>query len=369
MMPPRSRDIRRSKRHRSAVSHTIASPARRRRSARGVAAIHSLAERIVKNEKIVIVSGAGLSVASGVRPFRSNTGCQKTAVPSKYGVPPTKGLWNDVIWTTATREAFRKDACRWYNEFWLPHFGGGETYQRNSGHMALQELQKRYSNIYQITQNIDGLQHPSERLIEAHGRLGLYKCLPNDDSDMDSESEDDDDRQVHLGHRRKSRVIRDSLQAPTACPYQYLQSLTPCQLEPDDARMVLEERSHQSNPLAMAPTCPTCGSLVMPQALLFDEEYHSHAFYNFELAEDWLSECQAIVFVGTSFAVRLTSVVLEHAREHSIPVYNFNLHDLLLSTARLNVSNIVGPAVETLPRLVEICLEVEKEQKLRCKTK
>ena len=261
---------------------------------------------------------------------------------------------------TATRKAFRKDASRWYNEFWLPHFGGGQTYHPNPGHTALQELQGRYSNIYQITQNIDGLQQPSDRLIEAHGRLGLYKCLPDADSDTDSESDDDDDRQVSLGHRRKSRVVRKKLEAPTACPYQYLQSLTPCQLEPDDARMVLEDRINACKSLPMAPNCPVCGSLVMPQALLFDEGYHSHAFYNFERAEDWLSECQAIVFVGTSFAVRLTDVVLEHARNHSIPVYNFNLHDLLASTARLNASNIVGPAVETLPKLVEACRELEK---------
>jgi hypothetical protein len=62
-----------------------------------------------------------------------------------------------------------------------------------------------------------------------------------------------------------------------------------------------------------------------------------------------------LVFLGTSFAVRLTSVALEHAREHALPVYNFNLEDLLPSTVRLSASNIVGPANETLPALVEAC--------------
>lgn len=41
-------------------------------------------------------------------------------------------------------------------------------------------------------------------------------------------------------------------------------------------------------------------------SLLFDEDYDSHSFYNFERVEEWLKEADAVVFVGTSFAVTLT---------------------------------------------------------------
>jgi NAD-dependent SIR2 family protein deacetylase len=101
----------------------------------------------------------------------------------------------------------------------------------------------------------------------------------------------------------------------------------------------------------------------MPQALLFDEGYHSHTYYRFQETEEWLNKAECIVFVGTSFAVHLTSVALDHAREQSLPVFNFNLADLLQSTVRLNVSNITGPAVETLPALAEACRRLQQDEK------
>jgi hypothetical protein len=69
--------------------------------------------------------------------------------------------------------------------------------------------------------------------------------------------------------------------------------------------------------------------------------------------EDWLSAADVLVFVGTSFAVTLPLVALDHARDLSLPVYNFNLSDMLESTARLNAENIMGPSQETLPKLWE----------------
>ena len=68
--------------------------------------------------------------------------------------------------------------------------------------------------------------------------------------------------------------------------------------------------------------------------------------------EEILSQCAVLVFVGTSFAVTITDVALEHARDRSIPVYNFNTTDILEASARLNVENIVGKADSTLPRLL-----------------
>ena len=73
-------------------------------------------------------------------------------------------------------------------------------------------------------------------------------------------------------------------------------------------------------PLQMAPRCPHCDKILAPQALLFDENYHSHDFYEFQKMEEWLAEAEVIVFVGTSFAVRLPEVTLEHARAMKIPV-------------------------------------------------
>jgi hypothetical protein len=41
--------------------------------------------------------------------------------------------------------------------------------------------------------------------VEAHGRLGWYKCIPDNDSDSDSDSDEDSSlhRTVKLGNRRR----------------------------------------------------------------------------------------------------------------------------------------------------------------------
>jgi NAD-dependent SIR2 family protein deacetylase len=282
-----------------------------------------------------------------------------------------------VIWTTATRAAFRKDPAHWYATFWNVYFDNDASdkkktkYQPNNGHLALDRLLDEYENVRQITQNIDGLQKAASRhrddandnndrrFVEAHGRLGYYKCCPDfdssddDDDDIDDEEENSEDnksntntgerrrlrlrRPAHLGHRRKARIAQKTRQL--RCPYQYDKTIAKSQLANVDN-----------------PKCPHCGNPAMPQALLFDEGYHSHSYYQFERMEDWLANADVLVFIGTSFAaVRLTQVALDVAKQKQLPVYNINLYDTLDPTPRLSVANIVGSAETQLPLLLSLC--------------
>lgn len=349
----RARAIEEERRHSSSSTTTSSdsssNSSKRRRSSRGKSCIHDLAKEIVLHGKrTLFITGAGLSVASGVRPFRGSS-----------------GVWTQVIWNTATREAFRKNPLEWYNSFWLPYLTLPENPRPNAGHLALQQIVQEFGGCNIITQNVDGLHRaPMAKLIEAHGRLGLYKCLPadEDDTDTDSDTDDDDDRDVHLGHRRKSRTSRPP------CVYQKAQSLTVHHLEPSSVRVPLSSTTNGNKCstkssfrlLKEAPRCPGCGNSVAPQALLFDEGYHSHDFYQFQKMEHWIAEAEIIVFVGTSFAVTLTEVALEHAREKGLPVYNFNTQDFLAPNTRLNAENIPGPSQETLPRLLEDCRRIQR---------
>lgn len=381
-----------------APSHAVTAeqtPRRRRLRSRDCA-LEELASAIVSGTNVVFITGAGLSVASGIQPFRSGRPWNKN---NKLPVPTKKrrkqgfvaasdtglqeGLWDHVLWTTATRQSFREDPTRWYREFWWPHFAATQSGMAapNAGHEAMQELLSQFPSCRQITQNIDGLQtDPStdanQRLIEIHGRVGLYKCMPDSDSDTDSDSDEEDDRPVHLGHRRKTRLLRARLQDSKYCPYQFLESLSGSEVIEEEAQENeensktscsgtedIDKKSRRPGQCRkLPPRCPICLNIAMPQALLFDEGYHSHSFYQFELAEDWLRDCKILVFCGTSFAVRLTSVALEHARMQGLSVYNFNLNDSLPSTARLNASNVIGPAHETLPQLVEACHRLRQEK-------
>ena len=176
------------------------------------------------------------------------------------------------------------------------------------------------------------------------------------------------------------------------CQYQQARSLTGNQLVPPATRDALFKAAEPPTPtqefssapsgtstmpvdaspfcppkrilLDQAPKCPSCGNCVAPQALLFDEGYHNHDFYQFRLMEEWIAKAEVIVFVGTSFAgVSLTEVALEHAREKELPVYNFNTRDFLESTFRLNAENVSGPSEETLPQLLEACRDVKQDTK------
>lgn len=336
---------------------------KRRKSTRGsCAGLTGLAQLLVDGKQVLFITGAGLSVASGVRPFRSTP--KRSAVPSSHGMQPATGVWNSVIWTTATREAFLKDPVVWYNDFWRPYFADGKKYYPNAAHLALKALHEKF-DVRQVTQNIDGLQPPSHDLIEAHGRIGLYKCVGNPDDEEEEEEEesqgdlsaDDPSRAVHLGHRSIARDLRKSAKDPEVCPYQFLQSLDSDQLDPEN-RSILAKNPKKK--MKQAPRCPVCEGLLQPQALLFDEGYHDHGFYDFERIEAWLESSDALVFVGTSFAaVRLTTICLQHARKTGLPVFNFNVHDTLQSSTYLNATNILGPCDETLPSLIATCDSLE----------
>ena len=318
----------------SNIQSPPSSPPRKRRSRR-LKGTQVLAECIIEGKQILFITGAGLSVASGVRPFRGSS-----------------GLWANVIWKTATRQAFRKDPLKWYNEFWLPHFGSDfGAHAPNAGHDAIAALQDLFpSNVSLITQNVDGLHRGP--VVECHGRVGLYKCIPAVDSDTDSDNDEDDDRPVHLGHRRKTRLMQEAMKQSdsTICPYQHVASLTVHQLEPPDVRDALKSGA---TTLPSPPTCPHCHTPCPPQALLFDEGYHSHLFYKYEDMEDMLARADVVVFVGTSFAVNITDVALTHAKTHGLLVFNFNTTDTLVPSEKLNVENIVGKSDETLVRLLK----------------
>mmetsp|Transcript_10933 Transcript_10933/g.34799 ORF Transcript_10933/g.34799 Transcript_10933/m.34799 type:complete len:488 (+) Transcript_10933:3921-5384(+) len=119
--------------------------------------------------------------------------------------------------------------------------------------------------------------------------------------------------------------------------------------------------------LGALPTCPACGAPALPQALLFDEEYESHSFYQYRKARRWLECAKALVFVGTSFAVGVTEHALLGAAERSLPSFSFNIvpesatqaHEAggELGGARQHappMHHIVGCCEVTLPKLAAL---------------
>jgi NAD-dependent protein deacetylase/lipoamidase len=121
-----------------------------------------LAELIRDSGSTVALTGAGISVPSGIPDFRS----------------PGEGLWEKVNpMEVAHIDAFNRDPAKFWS-FYRPRFHILGDKEPNGAHRALAELERRDLLDAVITQNIDQLHHKagSERVIEVHGSIRTSSC-------------------------------------------------------------------------------------------------------------------------------------------------------------------------------------------------
>ena len=114
-------------------------------------------------ERAVALTGAGVSVPSGIPDFRS----------------PGSGLWeNHDPMEVAHIDAWRRDPDRFWS-FYSQRFTTLTDKEPNDAHIALAELERRGLIRGVITQNIDRLHRKAgtERLIEVHGSIESSVCL------------------------------------------------------------------------------------------------------------------------------------------------------------------------------------------------
>jgi NAD-dependent deacetylase len=121
-----------------------------------------LAELIRASGSTVALTGAGISVPSGIPDFRS----------------PGEGLWEKVDpMEVAHIEAFRRDPARFWS-FYRPRLHSLGDVEPNDAHRVIAELERRDLLDAVITQNIDQLHQRagSERVIEVHGSIRTSSC-------------------------------------------------------------------------------------------------------------------------------------------------------------------------------------------------
>jgi NAD-dependent deacetylase len=132
-------------------------------------AVHAAAEALAAASYAIALTGAGMSVESGIPPFRGPGGLW-----TRYGEPPMNGF-----------ERFLADPRRAWEERLRPTGPMRELWkalaaaQPNAGHRALVELERMGAVRATITQNVDDLhrQAGSARLLEIHGNATLVRCL------------------------------------------------------------------------------------------------------------------------------------------------------------------------------------------------
>ncbi|MCZ6726978.1 MAG: RNA polymerase subunit sigma [Acidobacteria bacterium] len=247
---------------------------------------------------VLVVTGAGISVASGIKTFRGSE-------------PDAVWRQNDVA--NATVASFERDPVGqldWY----LDRFAAVDDAVPNAGHLALADLElqraERDLPYLLVTQNIDTLheQAGSRNLIKVHGsadrlRCGRYGCRLGAPS----------------GSLSRSRVDLETFRR-----------------SPEDATL---------------PRCPECGSPLRAHVLFFDEYYTEHDDYRFPEVEQAAAEAVLMLFVGTSFAVGVTSLLLEAGARRRQPMFSIDPVGTRLP-ASIPVESLTAPAEELLPVVV-----------------
>ncbi|MFH1638865.1 MAG: Sir2 family NAD-dependent protein deacetylase [Chloroflexota bacterium] len=131
--------------------------------------IERAASLLLKAEYVTCLTGAGVSVESGIRPFRGPGGLW-----TEYGEPPMNGY-----------KLFLADPkAHWERQ--LKREGHAEEMasafakaKPNPAHLALAEMERLGVLKYVITQNVDNLHRAAgqKNLAEIHGNRMLLRCI------------------------------------------------------------------------------------------------------------------------------------------------------------------------------------------------
>ncbi|WP_440897797.1 NAD-dependent protein deacylase [Amphibacillus sp. Q70] len=127
--------------------------------------IDQLSKLIKKAESIVVLTGAGVSTASGIPDFRSGNGIWTADYSREYYM---------------SRAYFLQDP----EDFWLKYkeifqIKLLKDYQPNKVHYFLSELETKGKRTSIVTQNVDGLHRLAgneQHVIEYHGNLDTASC-------------------------------------------------------------------------------------------------------------------------------------------------------------------------------------------------
>jgi NAD-dependent deacetylase len=226
--------------------------------------------RDLRRAPVLVVTGAGISLASGIPTFR--------------GTDPD-AIWSRDVTELGTFAYFESDpvgSWTWY----LRRFGGLAGKEPNPAHHAVAEIEKicaREGRAYLlVTQNVDTLHEAagSKEMVKVHGSADRVRC-----------SRDGCKNGSPTGSMPRSEIDVSALLADPV--------------------------------LANVPRCPECGSFIRQHVLWFDEYYTSHADYEYARVYEAMTRCAVVLFIGTSFSVGLTDNVLSRAK-HRAPVWSID---------------------------------------------
>jgi NAD-dependent protein deacetylase/lipoamidase len=268
----------------------------------------SAAERLaallepVRDGHLLVVTGAGISLASGIPTFRGDD---------------AGAIWKRDVTELGTRSFFEEDpAGSW--SWYLSRFSQVTDCRPNPGHEALVGLEELWETgpgeLLLITQNVDTLheQAGSRALVKVHGSADRVRCSREG---------------CELGPPRGS-IPRDQV------------DMTAFLADP--------RREH-------LPVCPSCGALLRQHVLWFDEYYQSHEDYGWDRVTTAAQRFDLLLFVGTSLSVGVTELFLQAGLSRGKPMVSLDPGAPTVELASL--THLRAAAEQVLPAALRLLRE------------
>ena len=270
--------------------------------------VRLLRDFILEHPRLMVLTGAGISQSSGIPTYRDATGAWTSSQPIQHG------------------EFLRDAAVR--KRYWARSYKGWPNVasaRPNSAHLALSQLEAQAYVQYLVTQNIDRLHQKAghQRVIDLHGRLDQVVCM--------------DCGEI---------AARADIQQWLAAHNSHLDHLTVRQRPDGDAE--IEGAALEKMQL---PSCVHCSGLIKPNVVFYggsvDKKIISRVF-------EQLSQCDALLVVGSSLMVYSSYRYCKFAHDHDIPIVCINqgrtrADELLSLKVLLDCAETLKQLADSLP--------------------
>ncbi|MEO5951361.1 MAG: NAD-dependent protein deacetylase [Chloroflexia bacterium] len=228
-----------------------------------------LANALARSQRLVALTGAGISTESGIPDYRGPQGTWAKHTPIYYA---------DYVRNAAVRRRYWARSLNGYSRF--------RDAQPNAGHVALAEMERKGRLHHLITQNVDRLHAKagSKRMTELHGENSTVQCI--------------------------------------ACDFREPRPETQKRLEWDNRHLRLPADEVGDGEGVIVPTCPKCGGWLKPAVVFFGESIPPEKT---ELTIQAIEECDALLVVGSSLTVWSGYRLARATRAGGKPLYILNM--------------------------------------------
>jgi len=216
--------------------------------------VKRLLDLLTPEARITVLTGAGVSAASGVPTFRGSDGLWKNFRPETLATAEAFGRDPKLVWEWYAWRRFRIAGC-----------------EPNDAHRVLADWSKRFSNFKLITQNVDGLHERAAASAKATAGQG----------------------HAHDVIRLHGSIWEVSCwQGCAKSPRRW-----------QDKRVSFNE---------LPPRCPHCGGIIRPGVVWFGETLETDVVTQASNA----TRCDVFMTVGTSAVVYPAAGFIDQARKH-----------------------------------------------------